>query len=50
VALKLVADAKSELEAAKGGQEEAHLSKADELIQDALKHVIQAIRVHGAKS
>jgi hypothetical protein len=50
VSLKLIADAKAELEAAKGGQEEAHLSKADEDIQDALKHVMQAIRVHGARS
>jgi hypothetical protein len=51
VALKLVGDAKAELESAKGGgQEDAHLSKADGIVQDALKHVMQAVRVHGAKS
>ena len=50
VALKLIADAKAELEAAKGGQQDAHLSKADADIQDALKHVMQAVRIHGAKS
>lgn len=45
VALKLIADAKAELDAAKGGKESEHFAKADDLIMDALKHVIQAIHV-----
>src|SRR4051794_19722846 len=45
VALKNIADAKTELEASKSGDEEAHLQKAEAAIDEALKHVMEAIRV-----
>lgn len=50
VALKFIADAKSELEAAKAGSEAEHLQKAEKAIDEALKRVMQGIRVHAAKS
>ena len=43
VALKFIAEAKAELEAAKGGGDE-HLDKAQKAIEEALKRVMQGIK------
>jgi len=52
MALKAVGDAKTELTAAQSGKEgqNAHVQKADQYIQDALKHVMEALHQHPAKS
>ena len=49
VALKFIAEAKTELEAAIGDEGD-HLPKAEKAIDEALKRVMEAIRVHAAKS
>lgn len=46
VAIKLTGEAKAEVEAAKGDASGEHLKKAEELIQNALKHVMLGIRTH----
>ena len=42
-ALKFIAEAKAELEAAKAGAEAEHLNKAQKAIDEALKRVLQGI-------
>ena len=46
IATKMTGDAKAELEAAKGEAGGEHMKKAEELIQGALKHVMDGIRNH----
>ncbi|MBL9134063.1 MAG: hypothetical protein JNG86_22815 [Verrucomicrobiaceae bacterium] len=46
MALKFMAEAKTELEAAKTADEAAHVAKAQTAIQEALKRVLQIIQIN----
>lgn len=46
VALKFVATAKAELEAAKSGAESEHLEQAEAALQEALKRVLKMIQLN----